>query len=159
LDVTIPGRGCYSLAHVVLDVNGTVVADGRLIDGVRQRLTGLQQKGLEVHWITADTRGIQSTLDRVLGWPAIRVASDDPRGEAEQKAAFVRELGATNVVAVGNGANDSQMLQQAAIGLAVLGPEGLAVDALLAADVVAPDILTALDLLREPSRLVATLRK
>jgi soluble P-type ATPase len=68
-------------------------------------------------------------------------------------------LGADQVIAIGNGSNDAAMLREAAVGIAVLGPEGLALDALLAADVAAPDILTALDLLRDPARLIATLRK
>jgi hypothetical protein len=41
----------------------------------------------------------------------------------------------------------------------VLSPEGTAVDTLTAADVVAPGILVALELLEKPIRLVATLRK
>jgi P-type E1-E2 ATPase len=159
MKITIPGRGTYHLIHLVLDVNGTVVAGGQLIDGVRERLLALRQSGFEVHWITADTRGRQAALDEALGWPAVRIAAGDPQGEAEQKAAFVRSLGAEGVVAAGNGSNDVAMLREAAMGIAVLGPEGLALDTLLAADVVAPDICAALDLLHDPSRLVATMRR
>jgi soluble P-type ATPase len=51
------------------------------------------------------------------------------------------------------------MLREAALGIAVLGPEGLALDALQSADMVVPDIHAALSLLQDPRRLVATLRK
>jgi P-type E1-E2 ATPase len=159
MKVTIPGRGAYHLAHLVLDVNGTVAVGGRLVHGVRERLHALRESGLEVHWITADTRGRQAALDEAMGWPAVRIRAERVQGEAEQKAAFVRDLGAQAVVAMGNGANDAAMLGEAAIGIAVLGPEGLALEALQAADVVAPEILAALDLLLDPSRLIATLRK
>jgi soluble P-type ATPase len=159
MDITIPGRGSFRLSDLVLDVNGTVAAGGHLIDGVRDRLLALRGSGLAIHWITADTRGRQSILDEELGWPAVRISADDPRGEAEQKANFVQKLGADGVVAIGNGSNDAGMLREAALGLAVLGPEGLALDALLAADAVVPDIGTALDLLLDPGRLIATLRK
>ncbi len=159
MDIKIPGRDTYSLKHLVLDVNGTVAAGGQLIAGVRERLLALRQTGLEIHWITADTRGRQAELDAQLGWPAVRIGPDDPEGEAVQKAALVRELGAKQVITIGNGSNDVGMLREAALGIAVLGPEGLALDALLAADLVAPDILAALDLLQDPTRLVATLRK
>jgi P-type E1-E2 ATPase len=159
MDLEIPGRGAYRLAHLVLDVNGTVVAGGQLIAGVRERLLALRQAGIEVHWITADTRGRQATLDAELGWPAVRIAPGQTGGEAAQKAAFVRQLGARQVVAIGNGSNDAAMLREAALGIAVLGPEGLALDALTAADVVAPDIHAALGLLQDPARLVATWRK
>lgn len=157
--VEIPGRGTLNLSHLVLDVNGTVAEGGHLIDGVRDRMHTLRQSGIEVHWITADTRGRQAALDHDLGWPAVRVSASTPGGEAAQKAAFVQDLGATRVAAVGNGANDAPMLQQAALGIAVLGPEGLALEALQAADLVVPNILAGLDLLLDPSRLIATLRK
>jgi len=62
-------------------------------------------------------------------------------------------------VAVGNGANDAQMLEAAALGIAVLGKEGLAVDALGVADVVVPRIADALEQLLKTPRLVATLRR
>ena len=159
IDILIPGRGAYCLAHLVLDVNGTVASGGRLIEGVSERLASISRTEIEIHWITADTRGRQAALDEEMGWPAVRIAADDPRGEAEQKAAFVRNLGPEQVVAIGNGSNDAAMLREAVIGLAVLGPEGLALDALLAADAVVPDILAGLDLLADPSRLTATLRK
>ena len=61
-------------------------------------------------------------------------------------------------MAVGNGRNDRLMLKEAALGIAVLQAEGAAAEALLAADVVAPDILAALDLLLAPEGLIATLR-
>jgi P-type E1-E2 ATPase len=159
MDIPIPGRKAHHLAHILLDVNGTVAAGGRLIDGVREQVLALRQAGWEVHWITADTRGRQAALDEELGWPAIRIATDKIEGEAEQKANFVRSLGSDGVVAIGNGANDVAMLREAALGIAVLGSEGLSVDALLAADVVAPSIRAALEMLEDPTRLIATLRK
>ncbi|MCS7003502.1 MAG: ATPase P, partial [Dehalococcoidia bacterium] len=59
----------------------------------------------------------------------------------------------------GNGANDVAMLERAAIGVAVIGPEGAASSAIAAADVVTIAIADALDLLRYPRRLIATLRR
>ena len=158
MEITIPGKGSYSIEHVVLDVNGTVAAGGELIQGVKEQLASLRQSGLGIHLITADTRGRQAALDEALGWSAVRIGASKVEGEAQQKAAFVRDLGANRVAAVGNGANDAAMLREAALGIAVLGPEGLATGALLAADVLAPDVLAALELLQDPARLVATLR-
>ena len=106
--------------------------------------------------VTADTRGRQSAIDAQLGIKATRI---QPGDEAGQKASFVRSLGSEGVCAVGNGAIDAGMLREAALGFAVLGEEGLAVEALNAADVVAPHINSALDLLLHPLRLVATLRR
>ena len=59
---------------------------------------------------------------------------------------------------IGNGRNDRAMLKHAALGIAVLAEEGVATDAIVAADIVVSDIWHALDLLLNPLRLVATLR-
>jgi soluble P-type ATPase len=82
-----------------------------------------------------------------------------PGNESQQKTEYVKRLGAENVVSLGQGANDVGMLNAAAIGICVLSAEGLSIEALLAADVLASDIYTALELLEKPVRLVATLRK
>ena len=75
-----------------------------------------------------------------------------------QKADFVQALGASQVVAMGNGANDAAMLRAARLGIAVLGDEGLAPDALAAATIVVRHAHDGLDLLRFPTRLSASLR-
>ena len=46
----------------------------------------------------------------------------------------------------------------AALGIAVIEGEGAAVEAILASDIASPNIGTALDLLENPKRLIATLR-
>jgi len=155
LEVGIPGRERLRLVHAVLDVNGTLACDGELLPGVAERLRALSAS-LEVHLLTGNTYGRQDEVDRALGLKATRL-SDRP-GQAEEKAAYVRRLGATGVVAIGNGANDTLMLEVAALGIAVVGPEGTAGVTLRAADVVVPDIGAALDLLLRPRRLIATLR-
>ena len=50
------------------------------------------------------------------------------------------------------------MLQQSALGIALLQAEGAAAQTVMSADVVATNILDALALLTNPLRLVATLR-
>jgi P-type E1-E2 ATPase len=159
IEIAIPGHGNYQLAHLVLDVNGTVTVGGQLIEGVRDRLMELSKTSLQVHWITADTRGRQKALDSELGWPAVRLSAEVEQSEAAQKAAFVRSLGSSIVAAIGNGNNDVAMIKEAAIGIGILGPEGLATDVLRVADLIVPDILSALDLFQDTSRLVATLRR
>jgi soluble P-type ATPase len=152
IELNIPGRGDYRLAHLTLDLNGTVGLDGRLVDGVAERLRILGDR-LDVHVLTADTLGLMGEIEGKLGFPATRART------GADKMAVVERLGGASVVAVGNGTIDAGMLSAAALGIAVLGCEGLACEALEAADVVTPDILTALDLLLNPARLIATLRR
>jgi P-type E1-E2 ATPase len=139
----------------VLDVNGTIAVGGQLVEGVAERVTQLRES-IEVHLLTADTRGRQHAIDAALGMRAARIA---PQGETAQKATLVRELGGEGLCAIGNGANDAQMLRAAALAIAVLGEEGLALETLNAADVMAPHVNAALGLLLDPPRLVATLRR
>lgn len=156
LELVIPGRGQLRLEHLVLDVNGTIARDGGLIEGVAERISALRET-LTPHMLTADTHGRQTGIDQALGFAAVRLRPGGP--EAEQKADYVRGLGADGVVAIGNGANDALMLRAAALGIAVLGPEGLAVATLGEADVLVASPLDALDLFLHPRRLVATMRR
>ena len=155
IELRIPGRGLVELEHLVCDVNGTLTVDGQLFDGLVRPLTNLRDR-LELHLITADTLGRQSLIDRQLNLQAVRL---HPGDEALQKAAYVQRLGAQSVIAIGQGANDAGMLKEAALGICVFSEEGVAVETLLAADLVVSDIFAALNLLEKPLRIVATLRK
>jgi P-type E1-E2 ATPase len=155
IELNIPGRGTLQLEHLVTDVNGTLAVDGQLFEGLA-RLLRLLSDRLEIHMLTADTHGQQVHIDSRLGMQAVRV---QPGNEAAQKAEFVRNLGAEQVIAIGQGANDAAMLKSAALGICVMSVEGTAVETLLSADLVVPDIFTALALLEKPLRIVASLRK
>jgi soluble P-type ATPase len=158
LTVDIPGWRSLQLEVLLLDVNGTLTLGGDLLAGVDAGLKALIQVGLlDVQLVSADTFGRLDNIAALLGVRAKRLEAGQP--ETAQKADVVKQLGAERVVAIGNGANDADMLREAALGIAVVGPEGLAVGALATADVVVASIDEALGLLRSPKRLVATLRR
>ena len=148
----IPGGRRLELEHVVLDVNGTLADRGRLVDGVSERLARVGEV-LQVHLLSADTFRTLGVVSAELG--------AEPRaiGSGEDKLRVVEELGAERCAAVGNGANDVAMLEAAALGIAVVGPEGAAGAAVRVADVVCSSIVDALDLLLDERTLVATLRR
>jgi P-type E1-E2 ATPase len=151
----VPGVGEYELEHLVMDVNGTLAVDGQLIDGVAEKIVSLRNQ-LTIHLLTADTHGKQAVIDHQLDLSATRIT---PGNEAVQKAEYVRKLGSEKVAAIGQGANDAEMLAVAHLGICVMSIEGVAKEALLAANLIAPDILSALALLEKPLRIVASLRK
>lgn len=154
LNIDVPGWNRLVLEHLVLDFNGTLALDGKLLPGVRERLDGLAP-ALKIHVLTADTFG--SVQDQMRGIAC--AASVIPASEqARAKAAYVEALGPSGCVAVGNGRNDALMLEAAALGIALLQEEGAAPGTLAAADVVCRSIRDALDLLAHPLRLAATLR-
>jgi P-type E1-E2 ATPase len=154
IEIAIAGFSNLRLEHLVLDYNGTLAIDGHLIPGVKARLQKLAED-LRVHVITADTFGrVQGALAELDCSVQILQA----HGQAEAKRDYVRRLKAEYTVCMGNGRNDRLMLQEAALGVAVILPEGAHGGSLMAADVVCTSILDALDLLQHPLRLTATLR-
>ncbi len=155
IEIEIPNWKTLRLEHLVLDINGTLTLDGVLIAGVDVRLKQLADQ-IHIVLLSADTLGTAQMVADQLGVELHRL--NQQYTGAEQKSTYVSRLGSHCVVAIGNGANDGGMLYLAALGIAVLGPEGLANEAMENADLVAPNITTALDLLLHPKRLIATLR-
>jgi soluble P-type ATPase len=151
LRVEIPGRRPLVLRHLLLDLNGTIAEDGRVLAAVRRRLPALAEI-LDVRVLTADTFG---TAAAQLGRLPVRL---EPVASGRDKARIARALAPQGVAAVGNGANDVAMLRLSALAIAVVGPEGAAAGTFRAAHVVVVSIDDALDLLLRPRRLVATLR-
>jgi len=152
--IDIAGFRTLQLEHLVLDFNGTLAVDGRLLDGVEPRLAALANE-LELHVVTGNTYG--DAREHLRDCP-VEVVCVPTAGQALAKSEYVRRLGPDRVVAIGNGRNDALMLEQAALGIVVLGTEGLATDALEAADIVVRHAVDGLGLLLRPKRLIATLR-
>jgi soluble P-type ATPase len=154
IPLDIPGRERLFLKNIVIDFNGTMALDGVLLPGVQERLN-LLSNILDVYILTADTFGsVLSACSSIDG--KVKILKDF-LGSVE-KFKFIEALGAQETAAIGNGSNDMLMLEGAAIGIAVTGPEGSSTKALMAADVTVNDIITGLDLFLTPKRLVATLR-
>lgn len=154
IKISIPGFRDLQLSHLVLDYNGTLAYDGTIIEGVRERLNNLANN-LEVHILTADTFGMaKEQLIDVKCKLQIMPRDEQTAG----KLKYVDQLGRQSTVCIGNGRNDCLMLKKAALGITVLQGEGGAVESMLAADLVVSNILDALDLLKNPLRLIATLR-
>ncbi len=154
LEVDIPGFKFLKLSHLVLDFNGTLACDGRLIEGVREKVLSLHEH-FEIHVLTADTFGRVGAEIEGLGC----ILSVIPkRHEAEAKLQYIQRLGVEATVCIGNGRNDRLMLKAAALGIVVLQAEGASPEALFSADAATTSIQDALDLLQNPLRLSATLR-
>lgn len=154
LEIDIPGYRKLRLKHLVLDYNGTIACDGKLISGVKENLALLSDR-LQVHILTADTFG--QAHDNLKDMNC-QLSILGPDAQDIGKLAYVKALGAEHVVCVGNGRNDRLMLKEAAMGIAVILEEGAAADTVAAADVVCTHIVSGLELLQNPLRLIATLR-
>jgi soluble P-type ATPase len=84
----------------------------------------------------------------------IKVSNEDSK---QGKFDFLKTLNLEMTVAIGNGSNDQLILKEAALGIAVLGDEGVSVSAMKSADIVVKNIQSALDLFLKPRRLITTL--
>ena len=149
--VSIPGHGDLRLEHLILDVNGTLTNRGELLDGVEERLVRAS-RALDIRLVSADTFGTLDVIAERLKVGAVPAAS------GADKVRVLDELGREHSVVIGNGANDVPALAAAALGIAVLGPEGASGAALRLADIVCASVADALDLLLDPNALTATLR-
>jgi P-type E1-E2 ATPase len=149
--VDLPGRGQVVLTTLALDFTGTLAKDGALLPGVAEAFVALAAR-LRIVVLTADTFG--TAAKALEGLPVeVRIVAT-----GAEKAEYLRSLKLQDVVAVGNGRNDVEMLRAAGLAIAVVGPEGAAGALLRVADVVVRDVHDALDLLVYPLRLKATLR-
>jgi soluble P-type ATPase len=154
IKVEITGYGSLRLEHLVLDYNGTLAVGGEPLPGVIDALKDLAES-IEIHVLTADTFGkVRSRLEGVPCKLSVLPVENQDTGKLD----YVKDLGAEHTVCMGNGRNDRLMLKEAALGVAVILEEGVAVETLTSADVVCTSILSAFELLTNPLRLTATLR-
>lgn len=151
LKVDIPGFGAMELRYAVLDLNGTLTYRGSLIDGVAERIDVLRSH-LDVHILSSDTFGTREGCAFLLQVQYSKVAT------CQDKVRFLEHLGPSECVAIGNGANGTGMLRLAGLGICVVGPEGAASAAIVAADIVCHSIVEALDVVVDGQLLTATLK-
>ncbi len=155
VEINIPGRGIIEIKNLLLDYNGTIACDGKLISSVQEILEAINKKGITVHVVTADTHG---TVTAQCANLPVEIKIFDNSNAAANKRAIVEELGAEQCVCIGNGFNDGQMFETCSIAIIVIGEEGCSAKSFMKADIVCKDIEDAFDLILKPSRMIATLR-
>lgn len=153
LTIKIPGRDELHLRHLVLDYNGTIAEDGKIIDEIAAQIEELSHS-LEISVITADTHG--TAARNCEGLPiAVKVYPTVEVGAIKAEEVRGKNGG---VVCIGNGFNDILMSDAADLSICVIGREGCCGALLSHVDVVVTSIHDALDLLIQSDRLRATLR-
>lgn len=155
--LSIPGFNSFQISTVICDMNGTLAVDGVLNKAVMDSLRRLSNT-VEVSILTADTFGTAARYESDLGVKVIRIRSG-PNEEARAKKEIVVSAGSSNTVFIGNGANDVEAMEVAGLSIGVMGKEGIFKGALNAADLVVQTGEDALDLLLNPTRLIAGLRR
>lgn len=152
--IPIPGYRELVLDTLLLDYNGTIALDGRISEGVRERLQALSEQ-FRIYVLTADTHG---TARKECEGLHVNVHTFPVGNAAEYKREIIENLGGDHCVCMGNGRNDVGMFQKAALSIAVMDREGMYAGLLKEADLCVNSIEDGLDLLRYPKRLTADLR-
>lgn len=145
----IPNYRELKAKRVVFDLNGTLGVEGRIDEEVRRLLDALSGR-YQVIVLSADTFG---TLDEEFKGLNVKIERVKD-GEEKMRKALEYEP----YIGVGNGNNDVGMLENAELGICVIGEEGASVEALLASDIAVKDVKDAIALLLNEKKLIATLR-
>ena len=111
-----PFFGFVQFAHVVSDFTGTLSVDRKLLPGIKERLNKISEI-IEIHILTADTfcmakeelRGVTCEIHILEG------TKNDIQGER-----YVKKLGPTAVIFLGNGKKDRKMHKASRIDVSVL---------------------------------------
>jgi P-type E1-E2 ATPase len=155
ISISIPGWGNMEIENIVLDLNGTIATDGRIPIEVKEKMNLLSEK-IKVYILTADTEGTAIEEVRDMKVELVRLGEEE---STKGKFEFIKALDLERTIAIGNGNNDQLVLKEAALGIAVLGDEGMSVSAMRNSDIIVKSISDALDLFLKPKRLIATLRE
>jgi soluble P-type ATPase len=155
IHVDIPGYKILRMENLIMDFNGTIALDGRLMDGVEERLARLSND-LNLFILTADTFGL---VEKSCAGLPVHIQKLQKGREADQKKDVLTQMGCDRTAAMGNGANDIMMLETACLSIIILGQEGLCTAGLSGADICVPDPCAGLDLFLFPKRIMATLRR
>lgn len=155
IKIDIPGKGTIAIENLVLDYNGTIAMDGKVKEGVQERLRVLEEQGIRIFVLTADTYG--DAKEQCKSLPVV-IQTFDREHAAQSKKEIVKNLGSKVTMTIGNGNNDAQMFEESILSVALIGDEGCASKAILASDILCNQILDAIDLLLHPTRIKATLR-
>ena len=155
IEIDIPGREKIVLKYAFFDLNGTLAVDGIVKSSTFELLKNLSEK-IKIFILTADTFGVADKLFKNLEIELIKLKSDNG---VQEKLNTIRKFNKENIISFGNGYNDRLMLANSKIGIIVLQEEGLCIDSLKCADILVKDIDDGINLLLNPKRLIATLRR
>ena len=148
-----PGQPPLEIEYILIDFEGTLASDRRVHPKAKDKLNLLSKRTKIYILAKGEKEVVEERLKKVRAEIFYII-----EGEAsQQKLNLLRQLGPPKAVAIGSGADDAPMIEEAGLGLCVISNEGTSGEALRKADVMVPNILDALDFLLKPFRHKATL--
>lgn len=153
ISIQRPGQEPLEIEFILLDFEGTLAQDQRVHPKAKDKINLLSKRTKIYILKKGEKEGTNDTLKKVKA----EVLYIKEGESSQQKLNLLRQLGTIRTVAIGNGADDAPMIEEAGLGICVIGKEGSAVEVLKKADLVMTNILDALDFLLKPLRQKATL--
>jgi soluble P-type ATPase len=148
-----PGRNPLEIEFILLNFEGTLATDRRVHPKAKDKLNLLAKRSRVYILAKGEQEAIREILKKVKA-EVIYLTE----GEASQgKLDLLRQVGAARTVAIGNGVDDAAMIEEAGLGICIIGQEGTSAEVVRKADVVFTDILDAFDFLLKPMRHKAAL--
>jgi soluble P-type ATPase len=143
------------IEFILIDFEGTLASDRRVHPKAKDKIN-LLSKRTKIYILT---KGEREVVSEVLKKVKAEIVYLPEAETSEKKLDLLRQLGPTKTVAIGNGLDDAQVLEEAGLSLCTMGKEGISVEAMVKADLGFTNILDALDFLLKPLRQKATLGK
>jgi len=177
ISIERPGLDPLEIESILLDFDGTLAIDRRVHPKTKDKINLLSKRTNIYIFVTLpippfnkvnpltppfNKGGKEGILAKELIEERLRKVKAEiiylAEGDSSRsKLDLLRQLGPSRCVAIGNGADDAAMVEEAGIGICVIGEEGVSGEAIKNADLVFADILDALDFLLKPLRQKATL--
>jgi soluble P-type ATPase len=149
------------ITRIVSDYTGTLSLGGRLIPGVEDRLKRLKEIIEHIDVLSADSFG--TATGQLAGVPLTPHIYEQNEPHNVLKGKHAEENIPSQIAAFGNGNNDELLLknvrEKGGLAVAVDNGEGCSMLAMQNANIFIVGIVNALDLLLEPTRCKATLRR
>jgi soluble P-type ATPase len=152
ISIQRPGQDNLEIDFILLDFEGTLASDRRVHPKAKDKIN-LLSKRTRIYILAKEEERVMEVLKRVKAEIIFLKEGES----SQEKLNLLRQLGATRTVAIGNGLDDAPMIDEAGLGICVIGREGTAGETMQKADVLFPDLIDALDFLLKPLRQKATL--
>jgi soluble P-type ATPase len=147
------GQEPLEMEFILIDLEGTLAQDRRIHPKAKDKMNLLSKRAKIYIMSKEKNEGVALALEKVKAEVIYFTEGDT----AQRKLNLLRQLGTTRTVAIGNGMDDILILEEASLGICVIGREGAAGAAIRQADLLFADVVEALDFLLKPLRQEATL--
>jgi soluble P-type ATPase len=153
ISIQRPGMENLDIHFVLIDFEGTLAMDGRVHPKAKDKVNLLSKRAT----ITILTKSNREKVEETLRKMKVEILYVTEGDSSQQKLNALQRLGPHQTAVIGNGLDDVRIMEQAGLGMCVIGKEGASAEAMAKADLVVTHVLDALDFLLKPLRQRAIL--